>query len=149
MCVPPLDISVEIDLVLTSKSDVCLLVVICTTAEDSALGVAALPLSVIIGCIYGSNGNVVEFLNCILDLKFIGFTVNDKAVTVQLFALSRQLLCYDWLNDNSHLRVLLSHVPLGENILYTVDENELVCVHDGVGVDLVNRNNVYLRKVAG
>ena len=149
MSVPPLDISVEINLVVTGKSDVCLLVVVGAAAKDTRLCVAALLLAVIIDCIDLGDGYVVHLLHRFLDLKLVGPIVYDKAVTVQLFALSRQLLCYDWLNDNSHLRVLLALIPLSDDVLDTVDEHQSVGVHDGVGVDLVNCDDVCLRKVAG
>ena len=118
-----------------------------TAAEKTALGVAALALAVVIGCIDSGDVDVVHLLYRVLDLKFVGLTINDKAVTVQLFALSRQLLCYDWLNNDSHLLVLLG--SLRENVLDTVDEYQRIGVHDGVGVDLVNGDDVDLLEVAG
>ena len=149
MSVPPLDVSVEVDLVLTGKSYIRLLIVICTAAENAGLGVAALLLAVIVNGIDVGDDDIVHLLHGVLDLKLVGLTVYDKAITVQLFALSRQLLCYDWLNDNSHLRELLAHVPLCENILDTVDEHQGIGVHDGVGVDLVNGDDIDLRQIAG
>ncbi len=50
-CVYLLDVSVKINLVLTSKSDVCLLVVIHATPEHTGLGITGFPLSVIVGSI--------------------------------------------------------------------------------------------------
>ena len=120
-----------------------------TTAEKTCLREAGLLLSVVVDCIDVSDGDIVHLLDCVLDLKLVGFAVYDKAITVQLFALSRQLLCYDWLNNDSHLRELLAHIPFGEDVLYTVDEHERASVHDGVGVDLVNGDDLYLGKVAG
>ena len=49
-----------------------------------------------------------DMLNCSLDLKLVGLAVNNETVTVQLFALNRQLLSYYWLNYNSHLSIGLS-----------------------------------------
>ena len=149
MSVPPLNISVEINLVITGEGDVRLLEVIHAAAEQTRLGVAALALAVIIHRIDISHGDVVHLLHGLFDLKLVGLNIYDKAVTVQLFALIRQLLCYDWLNDNSHLRVLLAHVPLGQDVLHAVEEHQGVGIHDGVGVDLVNGEDVHLRKVAG
>ena len=107
-----------------------------TTAEETSLGEAALTLAVIIDCVDVGDGDVVHLLHRVLYLKLVGLTINDKAVTVQLFALSRQLLCYDWLNNDSHLLVLLG--SLREDVLHAVDEHQGIGVHDCVGVDLVN-----------
>ncbi len=74
-----------------------------TTTEKAGLGIAALPLSVIIDGIDVGDGDVVHLLDSRLDLKLVGPTVYDKAITVQLFALIRQLLSNYWLNDDSHL----------------------------------------------
>ena len=118
-----------------------------TAAEQTRLRVAALALAVIIDCIDAGHGNVVELLDGVFYLKFVGLTIDDKAVTVQLFALSRQLLCYYWLNYYSHLRVSLC--PLREYVLNTVDKHERIGVHDGVGVDFVYRDNLDLLEIAG
>ena len=130
-------------------SDVRLLEVIHPAAEQTRLGVAALALAVIVHRIDIGHGDIVHLLHSLFDLKFVGLTFHDKAVTVQLFALIRQLLCNDWLNDNSHLRVRLAHVPLGEDVLHAVEEHQGIGVHDGVGVDLINGEDIHLRKVAG
>ena len=95
-------VGIEINLIFTCKRDISLLEVIHTAGEKACLGVAALPLSVIVDCIDIGNGYAIELLHCVLDLKLVRLAVYHKAVTVQFFALSRQLLCYYWLNDYSH-----------------------------------------------
>jgi len=121
--------------------------VVGTTAKETGLCEAALPLSVIVDCIDGSDGDTIHLLDCFLNLNLVGLAVNDESVTVQLFALNRHLLSYDWLNYDTHLLVLLG--SRGKDVLYAVDENELVGVHDGVGVDFVNGDDPYLREVTG
>lgn len=111
---------------------------ISAAANLSCLCVAGLSLAVIIDGIDVSDYDVVHLLDCVLNLKFVGISVYDEAITVQLFALSRQLLCYDWLNNDSHLRVRLAHVSLGEDVLNTVNHYQCVGIHNGVGVDFVN-----------
>ena len=118
-----------------------------TTAEQTSLGLALLTLAVVIDCVDIGDGDVVHLLHRVLDLKLVGFTINDKAITVQLFALSRQLLCNDWLNNDSHLLVLLC--SLCEDVLNAVDEYQGIGIHDGVGVDLVNGNYVDMLEIAG
>ena len=100
-------------------------------------------------CVDVCYGYSVHFLYRFLDLKFIGLTIHDKAVTVQLFALIRQLLCNYWLNNDSHLLSLLAQIPFCKSVLNTVDEHQSVGVHNGVGADLVNRGHVHLLEVAG
>ena len=51
-CVYLLDVSIKIYLVLTSKSDICLLVVIHATPENTGLGITGFPLSVIVGSVH-------------------------------------------------------------------------------------------------
>ena len=103
MSVPPLNISIEVDLIVTSKGDVSLLEMVHASTEKSGLGVTGLSLSVIVGGIDVGNGDVVHLLDGRLDLKLVGLTVYDKAITVQFVALIRQLLSNDWLNNDSHL----------------------------------------------
>ena len=102
------NVCVKIDLVLASKCDVCLLVVVCTTSKHTCLCVASLSLTVVVNSVNICNCYVVDLLYRSLDLKLVGLAVNNKSVTIQLFALNRQLLSYYWLNYNSHLSIGLS-----------------------------------------
>ena len=70
------------------------------------------------------NYHIVELLNRSLDLKFVSLAVNNKSVTVQLFALNRQLLSYYWLNYNSHLSICLSSDSRSEDILNAINKYE-------------------------
>ena len=107
--------------VVTGKGDVSLLEMVHTSTEKSGLGVTGLSLSVIIGGIDVGNGNVVHLLDGRLDLKLVGLTVYDKAITVQFVALIRQLLSNDWLNNDSHLQIILrwSYLTLSARISWT------------------------------
>lgn len=117
--------------------------------EESCLGVAGLALSVIICRIDALDRDSVHLFDCFLYLNLVGIGIHDEAVAVQLFALSRQLLCYYRLNNNSHLLIRLALVPFCEGILHAVDEHQGVGVHDCVGVDLINGDDIDLGKVAG
>jgi hypothetical protein len=94
----PLNVTVEINLIITREGYVSLLEVIHTASQYSGFGKAGFPFTVIVASVYICNGHVVSLLNRSLDLKLICFTVYDETVTVQFVALSRQFFCYQWLN---------------------------------------------------
>ena len=93
-----LDIVVEINLVFTCKRDISLLEVIHAAAQKAGLGVTLLAFSVVIEGVHVCDGNAVHLLHSGLDLNLVGLAVHDETVTVELFALSRHFLGYDWLN---------------------------------------------------
>ena len=120
---PSLNISVEIDLVITGKSDISLLEVICAAAKHPGLAVTGLLLAVIVDSVDVLYGDVVELLDGSLYLELVGLAVNDEAITVVLLSLSRHLLSYDWLDNDSHLFALLTVSPFREDILNAVNQN--------------------------
>ena len=68
------------------------------TTKHTGLGVAGFLLAVIVDGVDISNRHVVGLLYGSLNLKFVGLTINDEAVAVQLFAQNRHLFSYYWLN---------------------------------------------------
>ena len=144
---PSLNVSVEIDLVITGKCDISLLEVIHAAAEHTRLAVAGFSLTVIVDSVDVLYSDVVELLDGSLYLKLVGFPVNDEAVTVVLFSLSRHLLGDDWLDNDTHLFALLTVSPFREDILHTVHQDHRIGVHDGVGVDFVDSDDLNLREV--
>ena len=75
---------------------------ICTSIEHAGFGVARFSLAVVVVGVDISNCHIVSLLYRCFDLKLVGIAVNNKTVTVQLFALNRHFFSYYRLNYNSH-----------------------------------------------
>ena len=133
-----LDICVEINLIFTCKSDICLLEVIGTTFQKTGLGVALLALSVVVEGVHLCYGNAVHLLNCSLDLKLVGLAVNDETV----FSVTIGLI-----------KIPIVFSPLlyscCEDVLHAVHKHQGMGIHNGVGIDLVNGYNLHIGQIAG